>query len=540
MTLRLAIAQLNLLVGDVAGNAARIIDATHEARDGLKADAIIFPELALTGYPPEDLLLRPHLQTQVAAAIRRIKREAKGITVLVGYPQAARGHLYNALSAIHDGRVLATYRKQLLPNYGVFDEKRYFTSAKRPCVIEIAGAKVGLAICEDIWEPGVVARTAAAGAQAIVVPNASPYHMEKGRERERIVADRVREGGVPIVYANLVGGQDELVFDGDSFVMDAEGEVAARLPAFKEEIALVEFGEEGGRLVPIEQSSLPIRQLEKEVWSALTLGLRDYVSKNGFPGIVLGLSGGIDSALVLCVAVDALGADRVEAVMMPSRYTADISLQDAEAQARMLGVNYRVIPIEPMVAAFAESLKGEFAGLAADTTEENIQARVRGTLLMAISNKTGRMVVATGNKSEMAVGYATLYGDMVGGFAVIKDVFKTMVYRLAAWRNLKAAVIPQRVIDRPPSAELRADQKDTDSLPPYEVLDPILERYIERDMAPETIVAEGFDAGTVARIVRMVDRNEYKRRQAAPGVRITRRAFGRDRRYPITSGYREL
>jgi NAD+ synthase (glutamine-hydrolysing) len=540
MTFRLAVAQLNLLVGDVTGNGQRIVEAAAEARDRLNAHAIVFPELALTSYPPEDLLLRPDLKAQVAAALRRIKREAKGITLLLGYPQAARGHLYNALSAIHDGRVLATYRKQLLPNYGVFDEKRYFTSGKRPCVIEIAGAKVGLAICEDIWAPEVVARTAAAGARLIVVPNASPYHMQKGRERERIVADRVREGGVPVVYANLVGGQDELVFDGDSFVMDAEGEVAMRLPAFKEEIALVEFRDEAGRLAPVEQSSLPVRPLEKEVWSALTLGLRDYVNKNGFPGIVLGLSGGIDSALVLCIAVDALGAERVEAVMMPSRYTADMSLQDAEAQARTLGVKYRVIPIEPMIAAFTESLKGEFAGLPADATEENIQARIRGTLLMAVSNKTGRMVVATGNKSEMAVGYATLYGDMVGGFAVIKDVFKTMVYRLAAWRNRKSPVIPQRVIERPPSAELRADQKDTDSLPPYDVLDPILERYIERDMAPETIVAEGFDATVVARVVRMVDRNEYKRRQAAPGVRITRRAFGRDRRYPITSGYREL
>ena len=543
MTFRLAIAQLNLLVGDVKGNANRIIAVARDARDRMQANAVVFPELALTGYPPEDLLLRPHLYEQIAAALKRIRREARGITAFVGYPHRMRDKTYNAVSVIAEGRSVATCRKQSLPNYGVFDEKRYFAAGKGACVVDVAGVRVGVAICEDIWADGAVGRAVAAGAQLMVVPNASPYHMAKGREREQVVTDRIREGGVPIVYVNLVGGQDELVFDGDSFVMNADAEVAARLPAFAESLAVFEFRDDGGRIGPIAQSLPLAAPLEAEVYGALVLGVRDYVNKNGFPGVVIGLSGGVDSALTLCLAVDALGADRVEAVMMPSRYTATMSLEDAESQARAMDVKYRVIPIEPMVAAFASGLSAEFAGLATDATgatEENIQARVRGTLLMAISNKTGRMLLTTGNKSEMAVGYATLYGDMAGGFAAIKDVFKTMVYRLAAWRNASAPVIPQRVMDRPPTAELRPGQKDTDSLPPYEVLDPILEHYIERDMAPEQIVAQGFDRATVERVLRMVDRNEYKRRQAAPGVRITRRAFGRDRRYPITSGYREV
>jgi NAD+ synthase (glutamine-hydrolysing) len=430
------------------------------------------------------------------------------------------------------------YCKQCLPNYGVFDEKRYFEPGALSCVHAIRGYRVGFLICEDVWEPAPARRLAQdLGAELIVVINASPYHREKWRERERVVAGRARENGVPVVYLNLVGGQDELVFDGDSFVAAADGAVVQRCPAFEAGLYLAEFERRDGRVVAVPQTPPAPLPVEEEVYRALVLGVRDYIGKNRFAGAVLGLSGGIDSALTLCLAVDAIGAARVEAVLMPSRFTADMSIEDARAQAEAMGVAWRLIPIEPMVNAFIDSLREEFRGLPADTTEENLQARTRGMLLMAISNKTGRMVLTTGNKSEMAVGYATLYGDMAGGFAVIKDVPKTLVYRLAEYRNSLGAVIPRRVFERPPSAELRADQKDTDSLPPYDVLDPILERYVERDQSPAEIAAAGFDAATVERVIAMVDRNEYKRRQAPPGVRITPRAFGRDRRYPITSGY---
>jgi NAD+ synthase (glutamine-hydrolysing) len=537
--LRLAVAQLNLRVGDVAGNAGRVIEAAHRARDELKAQAVLFPELTLTSYPPEDLLLRPALMEQVEEALRRIERETRGIDVLLGHPLREHGQLFNAASLLRDGRVQATYRKQLLPNYSVFDEKRYFAPGESACVVDLGGVPVGLTICEDVWQPEPVRRTADAGARLIVTLNASPYHMAKGREREEIVQARVRETGMPLVYVNLVGGQDELVFDGGSFVVDGSGRVTQRGPRFEEGLFLVEIGTPGTRAVP-QPRPLPAElSPEEEVYRALVLGVRDYVGKNGFPGVAIGLSGGIDSALTLCIAVDALGAAQVEALMMPSRFTATMSLEDAAAQARALGVTHHVISIEPMFEAFMAQLRDEFQGRARDVTEENIQARVRGTLLMAVSNKTGKMVLTTGNKSEMAVGYATLYGDMAGGYGAIKDVFKTMVYRLAEHRNVLGAVIPRRVFERPPSAELAPDQKDSDSLPPYEVLDPILERYVERDQSPDEIIKAGFDADTVRRVVRMVDRNEYKRRQAAPGVRITRRAFGRDRRYPITSGYRE-
>lgn len=535
--LRIVMAQLNMLVGDIEGNAEKVIAAAERARDEFEADVVVFPELTLTGYPPEDLLLRSGLYTRVLAALQRVNQRVSDIDVVLGYPHAAAGGIYNAASLLRANRQVATYHKQHLPNYSVFDEKRYFAAGSEPCVVDIKGVPVGLTICEDIWQPGSVTQACAAGARLIININASPFHLYKGREREQAVRERVDEGGVPVLYVNLVGGQDELVFDGGSFVMDSDGNITQQAPAFEEGLYLAEFHLDGDQVIP--QAGVCAVELSEEasVYNALVLGVRDYIEKNGFPGVVIGLSGGIDSALTLAIAVDAIGAERVEAVMMPSRYTADISLEDAREEAELLGVDYRVIPIEPAFNVFLESLKDEFAGRVADTTEENIQARCRGIMLMAISNKKGKMVLTTGNKSEMAVGYATLYGDMVGGFGALKDVPKTLVFRLASYRNTLSRVIPERVISRPPSAELAADQKDSDSLPPYDVLDPILQMYVEEDLCAEDIVAAGYDGETVRRVIRMVDANEYKRRQAPPGVRITRRAFGRDRRYPITSGY---
>ncbi len=536
-TLRIAMAQLNMLVGDIEGNAEKVIAAAERARDELQADVVVFPELTLTGYPPEDLLLRPGLYTRVLAALQRVNQRIRDIDIILGYPHAAKGGVYNAASLLRADTTVATYHKQHLPNYSVFDEKRYFAAGTEPCVVDIKGVPVGLTICEDIWQPGSVAQACAAGARFIININASPFHIDKGREREQAVRERVGEGQVPVLYVNLVGGQDELVFDGGSFVMDSSGSITQQAPAFEEGLYLAEFRVDGKDVIP--QPSVCAVELSEEasVYHALVLGIRDYIEKNGFPGVVIGLSGGIDSALTLALAVDAIGADRVEAVMMPSRYTADISLEDARAEAVALGVDYREIPIEPAFNVFLESLSGEFAGREPDTTEENIQARCRGIMLMAISNKKGKMVLTTGNKSEMAVGYATLYGDMVGGFGALKDVPKTLVFRLARYRNGLSPVIPERVITRPPSAELAAEQKDSDSLPPYDILDGILEMYVEQDKGAEDMVAAGYGLETVRRVIRMVDANEYKRRQAPPGVRITHRAFGRDRRYPITSGY---
>ncbi len=539
-TLRIAMAQLNMLVGDIEGNAARVIAAAEQARDELKADLVVFPELTLTGYPPEDLLLRPRLLTRTLAALESINQKVRGIEIILGHPHAATGGLFNAASLLRDGKVVATYHKQHLPNYSVFDEKRYFAPGSEACVVAIKGVPVGLTICEDIWQPGSVAQACVAGARLIVNINASPFHINKGNEREETVRARIAEGGVPVLYVNLLGGQDELVFDGGSFVMDSQGKVTQQAPAFAEGLFLSEFQIDGDSVTPLTGEMVAPLSVEASVYQALVLGVRDYVRKNGFKGAILGLSGGVDSALTLAIAVDALGADQVEAVMMPSRYTADMSLDDAREEAEILGVDYRVIPIEPAFNVFLESLKEEFAGREVDTTEENIQARCRGILLMAISNKKGKMVLTTGNKSEMAVGYATLYGDMAGGFDALKDVPKTLVFRLSRYRNTISPVIPERVITRPPSAELAADQQDSDSLPDYEVLDAILEMYVERDLCREEIVAAGYDEATVRRVIRLVDLNEYKRRQAAPGVRITRRAFGRDRRYPITSGFGRL
>jgi NAD+ synthase (glutamine-hydrolysing) len=536
--LRVAIAQINLLVGDMEGNAQRIAEVLREARDKLQADVLVTPELALTGYPPEDLLLRPGMYERIERSLHTLQKQVTGIDLLLGYPEHTPVGIYNSVAVIREGKIIAHARKDNLPNYSVFDEKRYFVPDHQSSVIEIAGARVGITICEDIWFPEPPQRLSEAGADLIININASPYHVNKGYEREQVVADRCRETGLPVLYANLVGGQDELVFDGDSFVMDNNGTVTQRLPGFEEKLELVRFQQCEDHWEPVQSEVLPAPlSTTASVYQALVLGVRDFVRKNGFDGAVIGLSGGIDSALTLAVAVDALGADEIEAVMMPSRYTADMSVEDAAEEAHILGVNYRVIAIEKPFNAFLDILADEFAGLPVDTTEENIQARCRGLLLMAISNKKRKMVLTTGNKSEMAVGYATLYGDMAGGFDVLKDVPKTLVYELANYRNSLSTVIPQRVIDRPPSAELAPDQQDTDSLPPYEVLDPILEMYVENDLGVDDIVARGYERETVERIVYMVTRNEYKRRQAPPGIRITRRAFGRDRRYPITSGY---
>ncbi|HEB93218.1 MAG TPA: NAD+ synthase [Gammaproteobacteria bacterium] len=537
-SLRIVMAQIDLLVGDIDGNAEKIIAAAATARDALNAQAIVFPELTLSGYPPEDLLLRLGFNRRVDAALARVTEQVHGIDVILGYPRQAEAGLYNAASLLRDGAVVATYDKFELPNYSVFDEKRYFAAGNEPCVVEIAGVPVGITICEDIWYPRAASAAKVAGARLLVNLNASPFHLGKRDERIEALRARITETGLPVLYVNLVGGQDELVFDGASLVMNADGSLAQRAPAFVDDLYPADFTIAGDGCVDAVPGTVCTPVCEEEsVYKALVLGVRDYIEKNAFPGAIIGLSGGIDSALTLAVAVDAIGAERVEAVMMPSRYTLDISLSDARAEAEMLGVEYHVLSIEPAFKTFLGTLKDEFAGCEPDTTEENIQARCRAVLLMAISNKKHKVVLSTGNKSEISVGYSTLYGDMAGGFDVLKDVPKTLVYRLSEYRNRLSPVIPRRVIERSPSAELAPDQKDSDSLPPYDVLDAILEMYVEQDRCAEEIVAAGYDTAIVNRVIRLVNRNEYKRRQAAPGVRITRRAFGRDRRYPITSGY---
>ncbi|MGE3849364.1 MAG: NAD+ synthase, partial [Gammaproteobacteria bacterium] len=536
--LKLALAQADFCVGDITGNAAAIIGLAARARD-VGADVVVMPELAITGYPPEDLLFRPGLHARVAAAIARITREVRDIHLVFGYPEPDGARLYNSCLVVRDGARLANYRKQALPNYAVFDEKRWFTAGDAATVLDIRGVRVGLSICEDIWTPATAAQARAAGAELILNINASPYHLRKAPERLAAVRAAVAAGGVPVAYVNTVGGQDELVFDGGSFALNADAALAAQAPAFAPELLMLDLRRaNGGIVLDGPRAALPDSD-EAEVYAALVVGIRDYIHKNRFPGAVLGLSGGIDSALTLALAVDALGADKVMAVSMPSRYTAQMSIDDALEQARNQGCDCHVVPIEGPVSAFGAALAPVLGGKEAGVTAENVQARSRGVILMAISNATGRMVLTTGNKSEMAVGYATLYGDMAGGFAPLKDIPKLLVYRLARWRNAQSPVIPERVIVREPSAELRPDQKDSDSLPPYEVLDPILEGYVEQDLTPHQVAAQGFDLATVKRVAQMVDRNEYKRRQAAPGVRIGARAFGRDRRFPITSRYSE-
>ncbi len=538
--LRCVLAQLNLVVGDVEGNTSRIIEASVRAREEFGADVILVPELAVSGYPPEDLLFHLGLKAQVVRSIERLRSEVQGITLVVGYPEYVADRIYNSAVVIRDGTLLANHRKACLPNYRVFDEKRYFTPGTFPTVVELNGIRAGILVCEDVWEPEPAAQARGAGAEVLLVINASPYEVNKQRQRETEVARRrVAETDVPLLFVNLIGGQDELVFDGNSFVMNAHGEITQRAPAFVEGLYPVDLEERAGEGVAPRPGTLaPLQDEEESVYGALVLGTRDYVDKHRFPGAVLGLSGGVDSALTLCIAVDALGPERVHSVAMPSRYTSQMSKDDAALQASWLKVQHSEISIEGMFEATLSALKDEFAGRPLDTAEENIQSRCRGVLLMGISNKTGRMLLTTGNKSEMAVGYATLYGDMAGGFAPIKDCSKLLVYRLCAWRNAQSRAIPARVIERPPSAELRADQKDTDSLPPYDVLDPILEAFIEEDLSVDQIAARGFDRATVGRILDLVKRNEYKRRQAPPGVRVSGRAFGRDWRYPITSGYR--
>lgn len=536
--LTLVMAQFDPLVGDIPGNADRAIEAVREARIEHKADVVVFPELFLTGYPPEDLLFRESMELRLEAARARMaEKVARDVMVIIGYPGHREGGHFNLAGVLYNGEWLGEYAKQALPNYLVFDERRYFTPGDAPLVIEHRGVKLGVLVCEDLWDGAPVTQARDAGADVLVTLNASPYHQNKPAERLELFARRAREAQRPVVYVNQIGGQDELVFDGGSLVVDGDGELQVRAPHWQAGLMPVRFVPDGARWVPERGEIEPLPEVEDSLYCALVTGLRDYVNKSGFKGVVLGLSGGIDSALSLAVAVDALGPDRVQAVMMPYHYTAEISREDAAEQARLLGVRYEVLPIVSMVEAANETLAQSFAGAPQDTTEENLQSRCRGVLLMAISNKKGLMVLTTGNKSEMAVGYATLYGDMVGGYNALKDVYKTWVYRLARWRNTQGQVIPERVISRPPSAELAPDQQDSDSLPGYDVLDAILERYIEGDMSAESIIDAGFSREDVYKVVKLVDRSEYKRRQAPVGVRVTSRGFGRDRRYPIVNGW---
>ncbi len=563
--LRVACAQINPTVGDIEGNAALVADAMAWAA-AERADVVLLPELALTGYPPEDLLLRDRFITANLEALAKLATSAGSTAAVVGFVDRYRGNNHkddsmprnvaNAAAILADGEVKGIYRKILLPNYGVFDEARYFAPGEDPDSLwNIAGVAVGVSVCEDIWSPaGPPSLQAAAGARVLLNINGSPYHCGKGDERAALLAAEARRSGVPVVYLNMSGGQDELVFDGDSMVFDAAGRCVYRAAQFADELFVVDVEVAGG---PLPESAVPVtegpaassrshRQApppaprmgdEEEVYTALVTGLRDYVRKNGFSEVVIGLSGGIDSALTCAIAVDALGPDAVWGVTMPARYSSEGSWRDSELLAERLGCRFDVVPIDPIFSSFLEALDPVFVGTSPGVAEENLQARIRGAVLMALSNKYGGMVVATGNKSEMAVGYATLYGDMAGGYAVLKDVFKTLVYRLAEWRNRDGEVIPSSIIDKAPSAELRPDQKDSDSLPDYDVLDEVLRRYVELDMSIAEIIDDGLDAATVRRVARMVDRNEYKRRQAAPGVRITRKAFGKDRRLPITNGY---
>jgi NAD+ synthetase len=559
--MKIAIAQINATVGDLTGNVSRIIEFAARAQ-GEGANLMVTPELALCGYPPEDLLLREDFLAACDQALLDLAARAGNVTLVVGHPRASDGKRYNSASVIRDGKITGVYDKQVLPNYTVFDEERYFEPGSKPCVFgidgvsfgvnicedtwgalgpatarargELSGERVGINICADSWNATAPRAAREAGASVLLVLNASPYHMDKQRVRYDVMRERVAENGLALIFANLVGGQDELVFDGGSFVLNRDGVLTHQLPFFREALGLVTLADgdpQAGEIAgPLSQDA--------EVYGALITGVRDYINKNGFPGALIGLSGGIDSALTLAVAVDALGAERVRAVMMPSQYTAGMSVEDALAEAKALNVRYTEIPIKPLFDAFLKSLSGEFKGLTADATEENLQSRIRGTLLMALSNKTGALVLTTGNKSEMGTGYATLYGDMAGGFAVLKDINKQLVYRLAHYRNSISPVIPRRVIERAPSAELRPDQTDQDSLPPYPVLDAIMEAYVEGDASPREIVSLGYAVADVERVVRLVRGSEYKRRQSPVGVRITPRGFGKDWRFPITNKFR--
>jgi NAD+ synthase (glutamine-hydrolysing) len=531
--MEIAIAQINCTVGDLSGNAAKILDYVLRAKQQ-GAALLLTPELALCGYPPEDLLLRPGFNRACEEALQELARQVHGLTVVVGHPHQVGDRHYNAASVLCDGKISATYHKLELPNHSVFDEERYFAHGAEPCTFDLEGVRFAINICADVWEKPAALLAQRAGAQVLLVLNASPYHLDKLGTRHEVVRDRVSDTGMAVVYANLLGGQDELVFDGASFAMDCEGDLTHQFAAFEELLGMVEI--KHGRLVA--GSIAPEPAQETSIYRALCLGVKDYIGKNNFPGVLLGLSGGIDSALTLACAVDALGADKVRAVMMPSPYTAQISLDDAREMALLLGVRYDELDIAPIFNAYLAALGGQFDGKAPDATEENIQARIRGNLLMALSNKFGHLVLTTGNKSEMTVGYCTLYGDMAGGFAVLKDVSKEWVYRLAHYRNGMGRVIPERIIARAPSAELRPDQTDQDSLPPYDVLDGIMACYVEQNMPMAEIIAQGYAEADVERVVKLIRGNEYKRRQAPVGVRITDRSFGKDWRYPVTARYR--
>jgi NAD+ synthase (glutamine-hydrolysing) len=535
-TLRFALAQYDFPVGAVARNGERVRELMAQARDQHAVQLIAFPELTLSGYPPEDLLLRPSFLAACQRELESVTQSAQGIAAYVGHPHSM-GEVYNAASLLADGGVAFTAHKQALPNYTVFDEKRYFRPGHDSTVTDFAGVRVGWLVCEDIWEPEPAARAAAQGAELLIVINASPFDVGKAAQRDELLARRACENNIAIAYLNLIGGQDDLLFDGGSLLVEADGHIAARAPAFIDALLIAEYDAGTRRFRaedwPIEADTSHAAR----VYAGLVRGIRDYVEKNHFPGVLLGLSGGIDSALTLALAVDALGARRVTAVMLPTRYTAQLSLHEAKAQADKLGVAYHVLPIEPPFQSFLDTLAPAFADRAADVTEENLQSRCRGVILMAMSNKFGQMLLSTGNKSEMAVGYATIYGDMCGGYAPLKDCYKQLVYALARWRNSQGEMIPQAVIERAPSAELRDNQTDQDSLPPYDVLDAILQRFIEGEQSQAEIIASGFDEATVRRVARLVLASEHKRRQSAPGPKVSTRAFGRDRRYPISSGW---
>ena len=539
-------AQLNFVVGATEDNTTLLLNSARKAIEDFDAQIVVFPELTLTSYPPEDLLLRPSLARRMNEAMERILTAKLPATLVFGYPESHEGSLYNSLAVVDQGKLIANYRKQCLPNYQVFDERRYFKAGHQPCIAEVNGLRLGFTICEDLWDEGPSSQLASESLDLLVNINASPFHRGKAMERRRLLARRAGAIGAPITYVNLVGGQDELVFDGGSLVVDSDGTALVQAPQFEAGLFPVVFEQSSaGRYEPARGLLAPDLDDLAQVYTALTTGVRDYVVKNGFKGVILGLSGGIDSALTLAIAVDALGPDAVNAVMMPFEYTSQLSRDAAAQQAAALGVAYQSISIKPIYEQFVQALAAEFEGMEDDVTEQNLQARCRGVLLMAISNKKGYLVLTTGNKSEIAVGYSTLYGDMAGGFDVLKDVSKTLVYALSRYRNARKdtencaqlEVIPQAVIDRPPSAELAPGQVDQDNLPPYDVLDRILELYIEEDASATAIIAEGFDEQVVRRVLRLVDVNEYKRRQSPTGVRLTRRGFGRDRRYPITNAW---
>ena len=533
-TIQICMAQLNLKVGDLDNNTQHIIETIETARDELKADIVLFPELAVTGYLPEDLLLRDDFMTKTAEAVHAITAACTGIEVILSYPKRDNGKLMNASAWIRNKEIIAEHFKAQLPNLGLLDEKRYFKRGNQTTLVQYKGITFGLLICEDLWHEEPIAQASAAGAQCILSPNASPFHSEKLSIRNQLLQNHAHHHKTSIIYVNTVSGQDEFLFDGQSTAIDRDGSVAAKAPAFREALLMVELKPDA----TVVHQPLEEQPLEALIYEGLVLATRDYIRKNGFFGAIIGLSGGIDSALTLAIAVDALGAENVHAVMMPSQYTASISLEDAKAQAQTMRTQYDIVPIKLIYESFMQELNPLFSGYQPDITEENLQSRIRGTLLMALSNKTRKLVLATGNKSEMATGYTTLYGDMAGGFSVLKDVYKTMVYALARYRNTISLVIPERVITRPPSAELAPDQLDQDSLPPYEVLDVIIKGFVEDDLSVDAIVAQGFDEATVRKVIQLIQRNEYKRRQSAPGIRVTRRAFGRNRRYPMTSGFK--